>query len=176
MFEWTAFLADLVVISGVVYGGVYVIRRWKLFKWWMSLGYWLNAQEWGGRNDSIWFANPSCWNRVLPRRICRGLAWFFLLIVESPPESEEEAHSDHRLHESQKVLDSWNRITARHERRGWNHHPRYCYNPTNLRWCALPGCNEEATGRTIGEDTLYWCSEHREDVSDLEMDGQRGIK
>ena len=49
MFEWTAFLADLVVIGGVVYA----IRRWKPFKWWLTLGYWFNAQTWGARDHTI---------------------------------------------------------------------------------------------------------------------------
>ena len=171
MFEWTAFLADLVVIGGVVYA----IRRWRPFKWWLTLGYWFNAQAWGARNDAIPFVDPSCWGRVLPAPLCRLLASFFLMKVEPPSESEgTEAQLDHREREWFRVLESWKRITVRHQRRA--RHPRFCRNPTNLRWCALPGCNEEATGRTIGKQVLYWCSEHREDVSDLEMDGQRGVK
>ena len=79
MFEWTAFVADLVVIGGVIWA----IRHWKLFNWWLSLGYWFNAHAWGSRDDTLIFVEPSCWSRVLPAPVCRSLASFFLLRVQS---------------------------------------------------------------------------------------------
>lgn len=161
MFRWAAFLADLVVVLGALYA----IRRWKPFKWWFTLGYWFNAQAWGARSD-IFAASrgPSCWTRVLPAPLCRAFATFLLAKVESPPEGEIKAHLEHQMSEAYKVIESWERIAARHERRGWNHHPHGCYNPTNLRWCALPGCGEEATGRVVGDVADYFCSEHGEAV------------
>ena len=84
MFEWAAFLADAVVVLGAIYA----IRRWRPFKWWLTVGYWFNAQTWGGGDDTLPFVEPSCWGRVLPAPVCRVLASFFLLKVESPPESE----------------------------------------------------------------------------------------
>ena len=159
MFEWAAFLADLVVIGGVVYA----IRRWKPFKWWLTLGYWFNAQEWGARNDTLWPGLRSCWTRVLPRPVCRVLASFFLLKVESPPELEgAKAQLDHQMSEAEKVTKSWERITARHKRRGWNHHPHGCYDPTNLRWCSQPNCEEIGLGwvKRADEPLRYYCEEH----------------
>ena len=157
MFEWTTFLADLVVIGGVVYA----IRRWRPFKWWLTLGYWFNAQAWGARDNTLPYVEPSCWGRALPAPVCRVLASFFLLKVESPPESEGvKAQLDHQMGEVWDVIESWKRITARHERR--SRHPRYCYNPTNRRWCCHPNCDQVATGRVIRNftRTSYYCSEH----------------
>ena len=142
MFEWTALVADPVVIGGVLWA----IRHWKPFKWWLALGYWFNAQAWGGRDDTLPFVEPSCWRRVLPAPVCRLLASFFLLKVEAPPESKGiEEHLDHREREWFKVLESWKHITARHQRRA--HHPHHCNYPTNLRWCGQPNCQEIAAGR-----------------------------
>lgn len=137
------------------------IRRCGPFKWWLTLGYWFNAQAWGGRDDTLIWVQPSCWSRVLPAPICRLLASFFLLKVESPTESEGvKAQIDHRYEEWFKVLESWKRITARHQRRA--RHPRGCRNPTNLRWCGQPDCDEIATGRVIRNSLRahYYCSEH----------------
>ena len=99
------------------------------------------------RRDPV--VDPSCWGRVLPAPLCRLLASFFLMKVEPPPEAEGiEAQLDHRERQWFKAWESWKRITVRHQRRA--RHPRYCRNPTNRRWCALPDCTKEATGRTIG--------------------------
>ena len=127
----------------------------------MVVGDWVLVQRpsMGARDDTLPFVVPSCWGRVLPAPMCRVLASFFLLKVESPPESEGiEDHLDHREREWFKVLESWKRITARHQRRG--HHPRYCRNPTNRRWCSQPHCQEIATGRVISDCARYYCSEH----------------
>ena len=158
MFEWAAFLADVVVIGGVVYA----IRRWKPFKWWLTLGYWFNAQAWGARNDTTpSVSEPSCWTRVLPAPVCRVIASFFLMKVEPPPESEGvKAHIDHQIGEAYKVIESWQRITARHQRRAWSRHPHGCHNPTNRRWCCHPNCEEIATGWIKGDRARYYCSEH----------------
>ena len=103
----------------------------------------------------------SCWTRVLPKPVCRVLASFFLLKVQPPPESEGvKAQLDHKQGEWFKVWESWKRITARHERRGWNHHPHGCYDPTNLRWCIHPNCEEVGTGSVQTDRTRYYCSEH----------------
>lgn len=48
------------------------IRRWRPFKWWLALGYWFNAQAWGGRDDNLMWVQPSCWSRVLPAPLCRA--------------------------------------------------------------------------------------------------------
>lgn len=133
------------------------IRRWRPFKWWLTLGYWFNAQAWGGRDDTLMWVQPSCWSRVLPASVCRVLASFFLL-KEAPPESEIKDHLDHRMNEWFKVLESWKRITARHHRR--TRHPRGCRNPKNLRWCSQPNCQEIAAGRVISDSTRYYCSAH----------------
>ena len=156
MFEWTAFVADLVVIGGVVYA----IRRWKPFKWWLAFGYWFNAQAWGARDDTLPFVEPSCWGRVLPAPVCRAFATALLAKVEAPPEADEREHLDHQMTEWFRVLESWKRITARHERRA--HHPRGCRNPTNIRWCSQPNCQEVAAGRIISDRARYYCSGHRE--------------
>lgn len=134
------------------------IRRCRPFKWWLALGYWFNAQAWGGRDDTLMWVQPSCWGRVLPAPVCRVLASFFLLKVEAPPESEIKDHLDHRMNEWFKVLESWKRITARHQRRAC--HPRGCRNPKNLRWCSQPNCQEIAAGRVISDRARYYCSEH----------------
>ena len=125
------------------------IRRWKSPKWWLALGYWFNAQAWGGRDDTLPFVEPSCWSRVLPASACRPLASFFLPKVEAPPESDEKDHLDHQMTEWFKVLESWKRITARHQQRA--RHPRGCRNPTNLRWCSQPNCQEVAKCRIISD-------------------------
>lgn len=171
MFGWTAFFADLVVIGGVLWA----IRHWKPFKWWFTLGYWFNAQAWGARSEIFGARRgPSCWNRVLPAPVCRAFATFLLAKVESPPEEEIEAHLEHQMSEGWKVIESWERIATRHERRGWSHHPHGCYDPTCLRWCALPGCDEEAPGRVIGDGASYFCSEHEEAVVALHQARVRG--
>ena len=156
MFALMTFLGSLAAIIVAVD----VMRRWKPFKWWLALGYWFNAQAWGGRDDTIVWVQPSCWGRVLPAPVCRVLASFFLLKVEAPPESEEKDHLDHQMNEWFKVLESWKHITARHQRRA--RHPRGCRNPTNLRWCGQPNCGEIATGRMIRNSAraYYYCSEH----------------
>ena len=157
MLAWVTFLGSLAAIIVAVD----VMRRWKPFKWWLALGYWFNAQAWGGRDDTIVWVDPSCWSRVLPASACQLLASFFLMKVESPPESEDiKAQIDHRYEEWFTVLESWKRITARHQRRA--RHPHYCYNPTNLRWCSQPNCDEVATGRVIRNSVraYYYCSAH----------------
>lgn len=171
MFEWVAFLGGLVTLIGALNA----IRRWKPFKWWFTLGYWFNAQTWGARSEIFGsMRGPSCWPRVLPAPVCRAVATFLLAKVESPPEEETEAHLEHQMREGWKVIESWERIAARHERRGWNRHPHGCYNATNRRWCALPGCNEEARGRMVGHDASYYCSEHEEPVLALHQAKARG--
>ena len=138
MFKWAAFAADAVVVLGALYA----IRRWKPFRWWFTLGYWFNAQAWGAR-DHVFGAwrGPSCWTRVLPASVCRVFAIFLLAKVEPPPEEDGiEVSLDHQMSEAYKVIESWKRISARHERRGWNHHPHGCYDPTCLRWCCQPNC------------------------------------
>ena len=158
MFEW---IMTLLGSLAAIIVAVDVIRRWKPFKWWLALGYWFNAQARGGRDDTIVWVDPSCWSRVLPASACQLLASFFLTKVESPPESEGiKAQIDHRYEEWFTVLESWKRITARHQRRA--HHPHYCYNPTNLRWCSQPNCDEVATGRVIRNSVraYYYCSAH----------------
>lgn len=164
MFRWAAFLADAVV----VFGALYAIYRWKPFGWWFKLGYWLNAQAWGARADVFGSKRgPSCWTRILPAPVCRAVAAGLLSKVEAPPGGAVEALLEHQIGEASNVIGSWERIAVRHERRGWNRHPHGCYDPTNRRWCALPGCNDTATGRVIGADTDYFCSEHREEVASL---------
>ena len=139
-----------------------VIQRWKPFKkpfkWWLALGYWFKAQAWGGSDDTLPFVEPSCWGRVLPAPVCRVLASFFLVKVEVPPESDEKDYLDHQMNEWFKVLESWKRITARHQRRA--RHPRGCRNPTNLRWCSQPNCQEVAKCRIISDCARYYCQAH----------------
>lgn len=76
MFKWAAFAADAVVVLGAIYA----IRRWKPFKWWLTLGYWFNAQTWGARDHPISFVQPSCWSRVLPEPVCQSSG--FVLLVD----------------------------------------------------------------------------------------------
>ena len=135
-----------------------IIRRCGPFKWWLALGYWFNAQALGGRDDTLIWVQPSCWSRMLPAPVCRLLASFFLLKVEAPPESDEKDHLDHQMNEWFRVLESWKRITARHQRRA--RHPRGCRNPTNLRWCSQPNCQEVAARRIISDHARYYCSAH----------------
>ena len=134
------------------------IRRCGPFKWWLALGYWFNAQAWGGRDDTIVWVQPSCWSRVLPAPVCRLLASFFLLKVEAPPESDEKDHLDHQMNQWFRVLESWKRITARHQRRA--RHPRGCHNPTNFRWCSQQNCQEVAARRIISDRARYYCLAH----------------
>lgn len=47
------------------------IRRCGPFKWWLALGYWFNAQAWGGRDDTLIWVQPSCCLARCPRR-CVG--------------------------------------------------------------------------------------------------------
>ena len=158
MFKWAAFAADAVVVLGALYA----IRRWKPFKWWFTLGYWFNAQAWGAR-DHVFGAwrGPSCWTRVLPASVCRAFAIFLLAKVEAPPEEDGiEVSLDHQMSEAYKVIESWNRISARHERRGWNHHPHGCYDPTCLRWCCQPNCEEISTSWVLSDRARYYCAEH----------------
>ena len=163
MFEVTAFVADILFVIGALYGGWFAIRRWKPPKWWLAVGYWFNAQAWGARVDGIPVI-PSCWRRVLPETLCRWFASFFLITVTPPPDGEsyEEArvHIDHQLNEIWKVVESWQRITARHERRFW--HPRCCHNPMNRHRCVVAGCDEEVPPgmRDIGEHVAYYCPDH----------------
>ena len=86
------------------------IRRWWPFKWWLALGYWFNAQAWGGRDDTLIWVQPSCWSRVLPAPVCRLLASFFLLKVEAPPESEEKDHWITR----ERVVQGLGKLEAHH--------------------------------------------------------------
>ena len=164
MFEWVAVVADIVFIVGALYGAFYVIRRWKLFKWWLAVGYWFNAQAWGARLDTLPTVSPSCWDRVLPAPLCRLFASFFLLTVTPPSDGQSyeaaKARIDHDMDEIWKVAESWRRITARHERRG--QHPHYCHNPTNRQWCSDSNCSKEVTGRArvIADRAYYYCPEH----------------
>ena len=49
-----------------------------------------------------------------------------------------KARNDHDLDEIWKVIESWQGITSRHERR--RRHPHHCHNPTNRQWCTAPNC------------------------------------
>ena len=161
MFQWMmTFLGSLAaIIVADVIRRWRPFKRWWPFKWWLALGYWFNAQAWGGGDDTLPFVEPSCWGRVLPAPVCRVFASFFLLKVEAPPESEGiEEHLNHREREWFKVLESWKRITARHQRRAL--HPRYCSNPTNRRWCSQPNCHDVAAGRVISDRARYYCKAH----------------
>ena len=121
-----------------------VMRRWKPFKWWLTLGYWFHAQAWGGRDDTIIWVDPSCWSRVLPASACQLLASFFLMKVEIARQNLKASRlrSIIDTRSGSRCWESWKRITARHQRR--TRHPHYCRNPTNLRWCSQPNCDEVA--------------------------------
>ena len=142
------------------------LRRYFKPSWLLSLGYWFNAHYWGPRAD-IWFGSGhSCWVRILPHHVCQGLASLLLLKVERAARTGGSVHE--QLTAQKEILDlieqKRQRITQRHNKRGWNGHPHHCRNPNPPRWCRLASCHRDGTVRvlTSGEPARWFCHEHKD--------------
>ena len=101
--------------------------------------------------------SPSlCWSGWLSL-FCIG----WCVDIEQSSRSDDFGHAHQRAEPSLSRgggLESWKRITARHQRRA--RQPRYCRNPTNRRWCDRPNCQEIAAGRVISDRARYYCKAH----------------
>lgn len=127
------------------------LRRYFKPSWLLSLGYWFNAHYWGPRADAWFGAGYSCWVRILPRRVCQGLASLLLLNVERAAKTEGCVHE--QLTAQMEILNlieqKRQRITQRHNKRGWNGRPHHCRDPEPKRWGRLASYHSEAPVRAL---------------------------
>ena len=138
-----------------------------------NIGYWMNAQYWGGEACIFIAHENSCWRRCVHKRIAEHLATLLLECITEPTHKicidEKERSSaasmgnainreeDRLFEEYKKVINAHQAITDRHIKR--RRHPRKC----PYIGCSTEGCEGRVVGRIMGTDidgVLRCCQDH----------------